>query len=80
MDVHIMDHGSLILLFIGTSGTSSVFGALDGGVDSDAEDEDYHHVEDAENGQPAVVRVLLGTYIQLVNNCYISKNVTHTIS
>ena len=72
-----MDHGSLILLLIGTS---SVFGALDGGVDGDAEDEDYHHVEDAENGQPAVVRVLLGTYIQLVNNCYISKNVTHTIS
>ena len=77
MDVHIMDHGSLILLLIGTS---SVFGALDGGVDSDAENEDDHHVEDAENGQPAVVRVLLGTYRQLVNNCCILTNVTHTIS
>ena len=41
--------------------TSSVFGALDGGVDGDTEDEDNHHVEDAENGQPAVIRVLLGT-------------------
>ena len=59
MDVHIMDHGNLILWLIGKS---SVFGALDGGVDGDAEDEDYHHVEDAENGQPAVVGVLLGTY------------------
>ena len=72
-----MDHGSLILLLIGTS---SVFGALDGGVDGDAEDEDYHHVEDAENGQPAVVGVLLWSYIQRLNNCYFAKNVTHTIS